>query len=187
MNRKFASIVFAFVSLAVGPGATIQATAQSSRAPIVFTTVPKLVPGRLPISNGPDFVIRGRASLTVTTANDDDTLTGTLVYVLPSDARQRIAQLVGKSLADIPTSLAVKKVTAKFQRGTACPLVQLEILLKEADFGGTRLFFDHINLDIRETPDQINQLFCSWTRQINAKRQRQGIIAAVNRLITVEE
>jgi hypothetical protein len=42
-------------------------------------------------------------------------------------------------------------------------------------------------LDIHETPEQMNQLFCSWTRQINAKRQRRGIIAAINRLIQPEE
>lgn len=153
---------------------------------IVFATVPKLVIGRLQSSGDAGLPVHGRASLTVTSANENDTLTGTFVYTLPDDGRQKIAQLSGKPLNDIPRIVSVKNVTARFQRGAACPLVKLEVLLKEADIAGIKLLFDRVNLDIHETPNQINQLFCGWTRQINAKRHRYGIIAAINRLITVE-
>lgn len=187
MNRKFASTVLAFVGLAVGGDANLNTAARVPTNPIVFTTAPKLILGHLQAGNSPDFVVRGRASLTVTAANEDDTLAGTFVYTLPDDARQKIAQLSGKTPNDILNTISVKNITAKFHRGTACPLVRLEVSLKDTDIRGVKLFFDRINLDIHETPDQMNQLFCSWTRQINAKRQRQGIIAAINRLITVED
>lgn len=187
MNRKFASTVLALISIATSGIAALDVTARVPIVPIVFTTVPKLILGHLQAGNSPAFIVRGRASLTVTAANEGDTLAGTFVYTLPDDARQKIAQLSGKALNDVPNSISVKNITAIFRRGTACPLVQLEVSMKEADVAGAKLSFDRVNLDIHETPDQMNQLFCSWTRQINAKRQRQGIIAAINRLITVED
>jgi hypothetical protein len=185
MNWKFASIVLVFACLPVG-GDTLNMAARAQTSPVIFTTVPKIVIGHLQSSSVAEFPVRGRASLTVTAANENDTLAGTLVYALPDDARQKIAQLSGKALNNVPSSVTVKNVTASFQRGTACPLVKLDVSLKEANVAGVRLFFDRVNLDIHETPNQINQLFCGWTRQINAKRQRQGIIAAINRLLTVE-
>ena len=154
--------------------------------PIVFTTAPKLVIGQLQSGGGPALPVRGHASLTITVANENDTLAGTFVYTLPDDIRQKIAQRSGKALNNISANIQVKNVTANFQRGTACPLLKIEVLIKEADVAGAKLLFDRVTLDIQETPNQMNQLFCSWTRQINAKRQRHGIIAAINRLIQVE-
>lgn len=185
MNRKIASTVLVFVYLALcGDAASTSARVQTT--PIVFTTIPKPIVGRLQTGNGTDFLVRGRASLTLTVANEDDTLTGTFVYSLPEDARQKIAQSSGKSLKDVPDNIQVKNVTASFQRGTACPLMKFDVSLKETEVGGMKLLFDRISLNIPETPNQINQLFCGWTRQINARRERHGIIAAINRLITVE-
>jgi hypothetical protein len=185
MNWKFASMVLVFACLTSG-GDTLNIVARAQTNPVVFTTVPKLVIGHLQFGNEAEFLVRGRASLTVNTANENDTLAGTLVYALPNDARQKIAQFSGKALNDIPSNLSLKNVSASFQRGTACPLVKLDVSLKEADVAGVKLLFDRVSLDIHETPNQINQLFCGWTRQINAKRQRHGIIAAINRLLTVE-
>lgn len=185
MNWKIASTVLVFVCLALfGNSGNAPACAQT--APVVFTTSPKLITGHLRIGSPSDFPVRGRASLTLTAVNNDDTLTGTLTYYLPEDARQKIAQASGKALKDVASSVQIKNVIAGFQRGTACPSIKLEVALKEMDAGGVMLFFDRMSLDIPETQNQINQLFCSWTRQINAKRQRHGIIAAINRLITVE-
>jgi hypothetical protein len=52
---------------------------------------------------------------------------------------------------------------------------------------GLKLTIDRIRLDVLETQEQIPQLICSWTRQINTKRPRPGIIAALNRLIAPEQ
>jgi len=184
MNKKFASVVFALGCLVAEgqfvPGRTVRAQTK----PVVFTVTPKPVAARLQLGDGSNFAVHGRASLTVTAANENDTLTGTLVYTLPDDARQKIAPMAGKgSLKDVPANLTLKDVTASFRRGTACPLVHLEIQATEVDAGGAKLHFDRIVLDIQETPEQMNQLFCSWTRQINAQRQRRGVIAAINRLL----
>jgi len=189
MIRKFASAVLASVCLLMG-GWVAPAAARGQAKPVVFTTTPKPVSAQLQLSDGSSFAVRGRASLTVTAANDDDTLTGTLIYALPDDARQKIARTANLALKNVPSSLALKDVSANFLRGTACPLVRLEVSAKGAEIpgvGGAGIRFDRVVLDIRETPEQMNQLFCGWTRQINAKRQRRGIIAAINRLIRPEE
>ncbi len=174
----------------MGGWITFATRVRAQTKPVVFTTTPKPVSARLQFSDGSSFAVRGRASLTATAANEDDTLTGTLLYVLPDAARKKIAQTAGKSLNDIPSNITMKNVSASFRHGAACPLVRLEVSVKEAEFNGVqgvKLLFDHLALEIQETPGQINQLFCNWTRQINAKRQRHGIIAAINRLIQPEE
>lgn len=187
MNSKFASAVLLFVCAGAGCWFGVQVATSAQVKPVIFTTAPKPVNAQLKLANGPVFVVHGRASLTVTEANDNDSLAGTLTYALPDDARQKIAAQSDKTLKDVPRSVAVKDVTASFRRGTACPLIRIEIAIKEADVIGAKLSFDRVALDIQETPDQMNQLFCSWTRQINAKRQRRGVIAAINRLINVED
>lgn len=190
MNWKFASAGFASVCLVTGCWIALGAMAPTQTKAIVFTSAPKPLSARLQLSDGSSFAIRGRASLTVTAANENDTLTGTLVYTLPDDARQKIASTAGKSLKDISSSVQLKDVSANFRHGAACPLIRLEISVKEAALNGAwgaKLHLDQAVLDIRETPEQMNQLFCSWTRQINAKRQRRGIIAAINRLIQPEQ
>ena len=189
MNWKFANAVFASVCLMTGGWITFATMARAQAKPVVFTTTPKPVNTRLQFSDGSSFAVRGRASLTVTAANEDDTLTGTLLYVLPEDARKKIAQMASKTLNDVPSNVTMKDVSANFRHGTACPLMRLEVSVKEAEINGARgakLRFDRVALDIQETPAQINQLFCSWTRQINAKRQRHGLIAAINRMIQPE-
>lgn len=171
-----------------GPGAAVHSqTIEQPKAPVVFTTAPKLVAANLKLADGSNSIIRGRAMLTVVKANQDDSLTGTLVFLLPDEARQKIAQSSGRKLIEIPTSISQKDLTANFHRGTACPLIKLLVSANDIEAGSSMLHFDGLALDIHETPAQINQLFCSWTRQVNAKRQRLGIIAAINRLITVEE
>ncbi len=172
-----------------GGWVTLATMVRAQTKPLVFTTTPMRVNARLQLSDGSGLAVRGRASLTLTAANEDDTLTGILLYALPDDARKKIAQTASKTLNDIPGSITIKGVSANFRHGTACPLVRLEISVKEAEIngaGGAKLHFDRMALDIQETPEQINQLFCNWTRQINAKRQRLGIIAAINRLIQPE-
>lgn len=193
MNLKFASKLLLSVCLADWLGSVASARKQSvgqnvpAKAPVVFTTTPKLVEAKLKLAGGSNAIVRGRATLTVTRANQDDSLTGTLVYLLPDEARQKIAQSSGLKLTDIPTGITQKDLTAIFHRGTACPLLRLLVSANDAEVANATLHLGSLALDVHETPAQINQLFCSWTRQINTKRQRLGIIAAINRLISVEE
>jgi hypothetical protein len=152
--------------------------------PVVFTTQPKLANARL--VSDEKIILEGRASLTVTKANDDDTVTGVLVYTIGEDARRKLADLTGYFLEEIPAKYSRENVTAKFIKGNTCPTLHLEIAPVELEAAGTTMKIDHVVLDIVETPQQMSQYFCAWARQINAHRQRGGIIAAINRLINPE-
>ncbi len=191
MNRKISSAISIFACLLVaGGGAFAQFNAQSNAKPAkpaTYTTAPKLAIAKLKSGESSVYDVRGKTAFTVTAANDDDTVAGTLIYTIPDDARQKIAQLSAKPLASIPASVTKKEVIASFQSGTACPVVNLEINAAELDVAGVKLRFNRITLDVIETAEQVPQHFCAWTRQINAKRQRRGIIASLNRLITGEQ
>jgi len=194
MNCKISSAISVFACLTCALGAGVAAFAQSgaqsnaqSAKPVIYTTAPKLAIAKLKSDESNVYDARGKAAFTVTAANDNDTVTGTLVYTIPDEARQKIAQLSAKPLAAIPASVTKKDVVAGFQSGTACPVVILEIGATELELAGMKLRFNRITLDVIETADQVPQHFCAWTRQINAKRQRRGIIASLNRLLTGEQ
>lgn len=152
-----------------------------------FTTTPKAVSAQLKLADGTIFSVSGRATFTVIQANENDTVTGTLVFDLSAEAREKIAHASNGALKSVPTSVSVDELTASFQRGAACPQIKLLLAAKTVVLVGAQLSFDRVVLNINETPEQMNQLFCSWTRQINVKRQRQGIIAAINRLLIPPE
>jgi hypothetical protein len=153
--------------------------------PVVFTTAPKTATARITTDEKDlNLKILGKVSLTITSANDDDTVTGTLVFTVGEDGRQKIAELRGSDLKSTPASYFRKNVTAHFRKETACPAVSLEISKIEFDLGGATACLDRISPVINESPEQISLLFCSWARQINTDRHRLGIIAAINRLLT---
>ncbi|MFN0108170.1 MAG: hypothetical protein ACKVZH_04885 [Blastocatellia bacterium] len=188
MIWNFASKLLLLACLFGWSAAATQAPTKGQTKPlVVFTTAPKLIAAKLKLADGSTSTVRGRATLTVVKANEDDSLTGTLVYLMPNEARLAIAKSSNRQLADVPANVTQKELTVNFQRGTACPVVKLQFSAKEAEVGNATLQFDKAVLEVQETQAPINQLFCSWTRQLNVKRQRLGIIAAINRLITVEE
>jgi hypothetical protein len=130
--------------------------------------------------------IRGKVTFTLTAANYDDTLVGTLIFTIPEDARKKMAEVSGQPLTSIPASVTRKDLVAGFQKGTSCPIIGLEIGATEMDVAGAKLSFDRVVVNVIETREEVPQHFCVWTRQINANRQRRGVIASLNRLITVE-
>lgn len=153
--------------------------------PLIFTTAPKLVTAKL----GADAAatsLRSTAVLTISSAQDDDTVSGALVFVFDDEARQKLAQVSGQPLKSIPANFVRKDMTATFRSGTACPVLHLQVRALEIEVAGTKLSFDELTLDVYETPVQITQLFCNWTRQINVRRARRGIVAAINRLLVGE-
>ena len=158
-----------------------------ARKPQTFTTPPKAVTAYLPQSGQADYEIRGQAAFTVTAANSDDTLTGTFVYALPDEARQKIAALAQKPLAQVPALLAKPAVRATFQKETACPLLHWELTPAELETLGVKIHFKQVMLDVPESHAYLNQLFCHWARQINVNRQRRGLIAALNRALQGDE
>ena len=172
---------------------TMAASAQS-RKRVVFSTQQKIAIGTLTDSSD----VRGKATFTVTAANSDDTLAGTFTFVIPDDARQKIAQLTGKQLTAVPSSFAVKDVVASFQKQTLCPVIHIEVAPMEMDAAGTKVRFARkIVLDItgvepgsieKPTPDQeMGMVFCVWTKQINNAGIRRGPIRRINELINGED
>lgn len=179
MSRKFSSAVVVFLCAL---GAAQGLRAQEAK-PLIFTTSPKPVTAKL---GADETSLRSTAVLTIKAANDDDTVSGALVFVFGDEARQRLAQVSGQPLKSVPANFVRKDVTATFRSGTACPVLHLEVEALEIEVAGMKLSFDQLTLDIYETPVQITQLFCNWTRQINVRRARRGIIAAINRLLVGE-
>ncbi|MBO0797495.1 MAG: hypothetical protein J2P31_01615 [Blastocatellia bacterium] len=159
--------------------------------PVVFTTQPRLAFARL-IPSNPAFsskkiTLEGRASLTVRKANDDDTITGVFVFTVTEDARAKLAEISNADLEEIPAKYSKENVTARFQKGTTCPSIHMEITSPvDLDAFGSTMKLEHVMLDIPESPAKMAQYFCAWTRQINARRQRIGLIAAINELINPE-
>jgi len=185
--------------LAAGAPAFAQSTAQSDpkgadtqasdtrQAPqVVYTTPPKMSVAKLKIGESEACEVRGNVTFTLTAANYNDTVSGTLVFTIPEEARKKIADASGEPLTSIPASVAQKDVAASFRKGTSCPEVSLEIGATEFDVAGAKLSFDRVVVNVIETHEEVPQHFCVWARQINANRQRRGVIASLNRLITVE-
>jgi hypothetical protein len=170
------------------------AVAAQNRKRVVFLSQQKIAIGTL--TDGSD--VRGKATFTVTAANSDDTLAGIFTYVIPDEARQKIAQLTGKQLTAVPSTFTVKDVVASFQKQTACPVVHIEVGPMEMDAAGAKVKFARkVVLDIsgvepgsieKPTPDQeMAMVFCVWTKQINSAGIRRGPIRRMNELINGED
>jgi hypothetical protein len=125
-------------------------------------------------------------TFTITQANENDTMTGTLIYTLSDDVRQKIAERAGKSRSQVAAKIRRSGMTAVFKPGTACPVLRLEVQDPWLEVEGIKVNFQRLNLEIFETAEEMPQLLCTWTRQLNTKRQRRGVIAAINRLISPE-
>jgi len=168
-------------------GASTQ-TADTRQTPqVVYTTPLKTAVARLKSGESGDSEVRGKVTFTIAAANYDDTVVGTLIFTISEEARKKIAEATGEPLTSIPAYVSRKDVTAGFRKGTSCPMISLEIGAVELELGAAKLSFGRVVVNVIETREEVPQLFCVWTRQINANRQRRGVIASVNRLITVEQ
>lgn len=192
MNTKF-SLTTLMITLLLALGVAAQA---QTPKPVVYTTAPKLQIAKLKASETDVYDVRGKVSFTVTAANSDDTVAGTLTYTVPDDARQKIASMTGKPLNSVPATITRKDVIAGFQKGTSGAVIHLEIASIDLDAAGAKLYFNRITLDIngREganpakfSNEEMEALFTAWARQINAGRARRGIIAAMNRRLAGED
>jgi hypothetical protein len=175
--------------------ALVSATGISqNRKGVAFSSAQKVAIGSL--ADG--YEVRGKATFTVTAANSDDSLAGTLTYVIPDDARQKVALAAGKPIASVPSTLTVKDVVATFQKTTACPVVHLEVGPLDIDAVGAKIKFTRkVVLDLagiepgsidKPNPQQeMAMQFCVWTKQINNGGIRRGVIRRVNELIAGEQ
>ncbi len=191
MNNKLSHIFFAAAFLLVLSALAFAQKPAAVPKPTAFTTAPKLAIGKV---NDTEEV-RGKLTYTVTAANSDDTVAGTVTYQVPDDARQRIATLTGKPLAQVPANVTRKDVVAQFQKATEPPIIHLELTGLDLDVAGAKLKFTRVVLDINARPnedskytkEEMEALFTNWAKQINAGRPRRGIVARMNRAINGEE
>lgn len=193
MNTKFSRAIFAFVCL-LGMGVIANAQTQYTPKAVVFTTKPKMVIAKLKNGEADVYDVRGNVSFTVTAANSDDTVAGTLTYTIPDDARQKIASMSGKALNTIPATITRKDIIASFQKATEPPILHMEISATDIDVTGVKMRFSRIVLDINardsNPPDysvqEMEALITVWARQINGGRSRRGILARINKVINGE-
>lgn len=192
MNTKFLHAFFAVIFLL---GANIAANAQAREVipkPTAYTTTPKTFIAKLKNGEQDVYDIVGNISFTVTAANSDDTVAGTVDYTIPDEARRKIAAQSGKPLNSVPNSITRKEVTASFEQATALPVIHLLINPMEVDVAGAKVYFNSVTLDINARPsgsrtkytnEEIESLFTIWVRQILDGRARHGIIARMNKVI----
>jgi hypothetical protein len=196
-TRLTAKTIILAMALLVIPVFVAPTMAQEDQPrPVAYTTAPKLVIAKIRSGEADVYDVRGKVTFTVTAANSDDTIAGTLNYSIPDDARQKISQLTGRPINTIKSTLTQQGVIANFQKGTGAPLIHLEISPFDSDVNGAKLRFNRIVVDItgrqggptikKYSTEEIEVLFTVWTRQINNGRQARGVIARLNRAINGE-
>ncbi len=195
MNTKFGTFALSLVILL---GATVVAGAQVAPATpkaVKFTTAPKLVISKLKSGEQDAYDVRGKITFTVTAANSDDSVAGSISYAIPDDARQKIASMTGKQVTAIPSEVTQNDVVAYFQKGTMAPIIHLEVSPMIVEVGGAKLSFNRVVLDVKGrdggnvaqyTTHEMEALFTVWAKQINNGRARRGIIARMNKVINGE-
>jgi hypothetical protein len=165
----------------------LAAQAQVKKKGETITTAPKLVVTKLKVSEGETFEVRGKATFTLTAANADDSLAGTLVYTLPEDARAKIAQITGKPLAQVPASVTQTDVVAQFQKLTECPVIHLDFSAMDVVVLGAKVHFNRFVLDISDQGKPIHMMVCKIAEQIKRGLPRRGPIRRINEIINGEE
>jgi hypothetical protein len=163
------------------------APAANVRKPLTIATQPKPAPVKWISADGKEVELNGQLTFAVTQANEDDSLTGWMLYLLPDGQREKLAQQTEQPLKNIPPYLMKTNVAASWLKDTSCPSCRMESGEVEFEILGGKIHFKRVTLAFRETPDYLPQLFCHWTRQINARKQRRSIIAAINRALKGEE
>ncbi|HZS09726.1 MAG TPA: hypothetical protein VFD58_33175 [Blastocatellia bacterium] len=143
-----------------------QVTERSGKK-VIIATVPSKVSGVLAGYNGKAGEIKTKVSFTVTAVNPDDTLTGDLTITLIKGEAQKITQLVGTTLAEIPASAEMKGVVARFENKTACPEVRIDLPVREIIFGRQLLVYDRLLLNFQESRKESATVICAYANCLN--------------------
>ena len=192
MNPKFFRATLTLLCL-LAFGLTVSAQDKVGK-PETLSLIPKMVISKIRIGEGDAFDVRGKVSFTFTAANSDDSLVGTMVYTVPEDARQKIASMTGKPVAQVPASVTVKDLLINFQKATACPVIHFEFSAMDIDITGVKSHFNRFVLDLNDDLKGLSdaqqgmvKIFCKFADQINAGRQRRGLIKRINDIINGED
>lgn len=167
--------------------AALAAHAQGQSKGETISTPMKLVVSKLKVSEGEAYEVRGKALFTLTAANSDGSITGTITYNIPDDARAKIAQMTGKPMAQIPVRVSQKEVVATFQKATECPVLHLEFTPLDINVAGANVHFNRFVLDINDEGQKLHRLLCIVAKQINAGRPFRGVIRQINITLTGQD
>lgn len=137
------------------------------------------------IDSGPDrgAAITGRATLFITAANEDDTMTGRIQFQIDDATRQLLARQDKTTRESAPAAFMIDPVTLRFRKGTSCPEIRIEAKNLRTETGTRLIRIETLTFRLVETTDPQIQLFCAWARQINVDRHRLGIVRAINRTL----
>ncbi len=191
MKTKTLLVVFTGACLLALGGLACGQQPSASAKPTVFTTEAKPVTGNCHEAEE----ARGQLTYTVTAAKADNTITGIVNYTLAEETRQKIAQLTGKPLAQVPSKITQPNVSAAFQKGTEPPVIHWEIRDTELEAAGLKIRFPLIVLDIKArvnppttsySTEEMEAIFTMMARQISSERPTRGLIARLNRVIKGE-
>jgi hypothetical protein len=172
------------------PGAAQEKTIMQGKnqKPQTISTTPKMLTGKLQAGSGKPLDIRGQMIFTITAANADDSIVGTLVYIIPDNARQKVSEKLGQPLTAIPANVTTKGIVTGFEKGAHCPEIRFPFGSMEAEVAGAKLHFDRFTLTLNESEQELSKLFCIWTSRVNSGRgEERGVVAFINRLLTGEE
>jgi hypothetical protein len=143
--------------------------------------------GKIVIAKLNTTEIKGTAIYTLASANNDGTLIGNLVYSLPEPERQKIAQTLNKTIAEIPASLTANNLIAKFEKNTHCPEIDLEFPETVLEIAGTKLHLDRFELSFVESDQKLSRALCIWTERTNKGVTNKGVVQYINLLLKGEE
>lgn len=180
MNIKSLKAILISLSLFM---LVIGAQAQEKKKGETITTKPKLVVTKLKVGEGESFDVRGKATFTFTAANSDGSFAGIVTYALPDDARQKIAQITGKPLAQVPASITQTDVISEYQKLTECPVVHLDFKPMDLLVAGAKVHFNRFTLDVNDEGKEINVMVCKIAEQIIAGRAIRGPVRRINEII----
>ncbi|MEP7271349.1 MAG: hypothetical protein ABI882_07575, partial [Acidobacteriota bacterium] len=154
--------LFAVTVAVMGP-----ARAQARR-PVVFSAPTQTVKLRIRSADAGEIIRPARATFTLTSANVDDTLTGTLTLTFLDEARKKAkgpdqTDSTQISTARVPAPATLTPMTevgvlASFRKDSGCPVIRLEIGPLKLSPGGVELSIQTFRLVIHEAPDEMSQL-----------------------------
>jgi hypothetical protein len=150
------------------------------------TTDSKILIGTLKPKGKGAIEIVGQATYTITMLYYDDSFYGTLTYVLTEDARQKIGQVLGQPIHNIPETLSKSGINAQVNKHTSCPKLQFDFLAIHAEVAGVEIRFKPFSLQLEENDDRPVKMLCTIARRIQMGRPIHRY-HPINELLNCEE
>lgn len=157
-----------------------------TRQPVSFSTPPQTITLTIRSKGAQPRELVALVTYSLTSALPDDTLRGTLriSFVSVPNKNKPPVPLSAESLQGLPQSISKEEVPAGFLEQTACPKLKLQI--GEVELEDSIVIGGFVIVVPEKRDDEVSQLLCFWTTQINSNRVRKGIVGKINDLIRTE-